>query len=233
MNKRKEAKLNMYRAVEAHCDANPTIVSEVAAFADANTRFKAKIADIVGTTQEKGTVITGIATDKSVSKQSLAEKTVAIADGVYAYAAKNANNELKAEMKITVSSLKKTRDDALAPRCQNVHDKASEILLNLKDYNVNAAKLTDLQAAIDTYFASTVKPRTATSHRKTLNARLKDHFKETDEILLNEMDKLVNTLKPTHPDFVREYFSNREIIDPPSKPRKPKPAKKKDDETPK
>lgn len=233
MDKKKEAKLNMYRAVEAQCDANPTVVSEVTALADAVSRFKTKIAAIVGTTQQKVTVITGITTDKSVSKRSLAEKTSIVADAVYAYAAKNADNELKAEMKISVNQLMKTRDDALAPRCQNVHDKANAIITDLQDYGITAAKLADLQTAIDDYFASTVKPRTATSHRKALNARLNDQFKETDEILLNEMDKLVNTLKPAHPDFVREYESNREVIDPPSRPRPPKPAaEKKDDGTP-
>ncbi len=51
---------------------------------------------------------------------------------------------------------------------------------------------------------------------------------------VNQMDKLISAFKIHNPDFVTEYDSNREIIDPPIKPRKPKTTvNKKDDDKPK
>ena len=55
-----------------------------------------------------------------------------------------------------------------------------------------------------------------------LNANLKTKFKEADQILVNQMDKLMPTFKADDLDFVTEYDSNRVIVDPPTKPKKPK-----------
>ncbi len=60
-----------------------------------------------------------------------------------------------------------------------------------------------------------------------LNENLITLFRETDAILLSQMDKLAASLKKTNPDFAAEYFSNRIIVDPPTKPKKTKPTEEK------
>ncbi len=62
----------------------------------------------------------------------------------------------------------------------------------------------------------------AISTRKTTNLNLVAIIKETDEILSEQMDRLIELFCPDHPDFVQTYESTRIIVDPPTKPKKPK-----------
>ncbi len=214
MNARQEAKLTMYRATEKHCDDNSTIIAAVPAFQTALINFKAKIATITNTAQLKDTPLTGMVVDKSSFKQTLCEMTADIAGVIFAFASATGNQTLKQEVNFTLYKLLKTRDEQLAPRCQNIHARGLENKAALVDYGITNTKLTDLQTAIDNYAAETPKPRTALSQRKTLTANLRQFFKDTDAILTEQMDKLVSNFKAANPDFVSTYETVRIIIDP-------------------
>lgn len=214
MEAKQEAKLTMCRAVEQHCDNNSAIIGLIAAFLTAFNVFKAKIAEIMNATQLADLSLQGITADKSNRKQNLAQMATDIAGIIYAYAVAIGNLTLKQEMNITFSKLIQTRDDQLAPRCQNIHDKGIENLAQLGEYGIKDGNLSALQTAIDEYQAATPKPRTAVSQRKTHNANLRRLFKETDAILKDQMDRLVVNFRTSNPDFVAQYFSNRQIIDP-------------------
>lgn len=127
MNTKQEAKLNMYRATEKHCDDNAAIIASTIAFQNAFNNFKTKIAAIVSTTQQKDLALTGITVDKSSSKQTLCPLMAETAGIIYAFASATANNTLKQEVNFSNTALLKTKDDQLAPRCQNIHDKALPI----------------------------------------------------------------------------------------------------------
>jgi hypothetical protein len=214
MNAKQEAKLKMYRATEKHCDDNATIISSLLAFQSAFTNYKAKIASIISITQQTDLVLTGIATDKSDAKQTLCQIAADIASLIFAYADANKNNTLKQEVNFNLSKLVRTRDDQLAPRCQNIHDKGLANVDALKNFGVDEDKLQVLQTAINTYSAESPKTRTATSSRKTLNANLRQLLRETDAILKNQMDKLVVAFRANNPNFVATYETNRIIVDP-------------------
>jgi hypothetical protein len=215
MNAIQEAKLKMFRATENYCSENAAIIAENIAFQTAFTEFKAKITSIVSTIQTDGVPLTGIAIDKNMMKQTLCERTSEIAGIVYAYAVTIGNHTLKAEVDCPVSSLTRLREDALAPRCQSIHDIAKLNLAELADYGVTLPMLAALQEAITKYSAESPKPRTAIAERKTTTARLAELFDETDAILKDRMDKLVVAFKAEHPDFVRTYEATRRIIKPP------------------
>jgi hypothetical protein len=203
----------MYRATEMHCDENAAIIAAIPAFVAAFNEFKSKIVAISETEQLKVVVIKGIATDKSTAKQALAETALDIANAVYAFAATNSNETLKQEMKFTLSKLAKTRDEEHVPQTQNIHDRGSELINDLKDYGITTAILTELQTAISNYSAVTPKPRTAVSNRKTITANLSRLFKEADAILHDKMDKLIGIFKKNNPDFAATYEATRIIID--------------------
>lgn len=207
----------MYRAVEQHGDENAQVIAANPAFSAAFERFKTNIAAIESLAQQNDARLTGIAEDKNALKQALARQAAEIAGVVFAYASANADHALKQEANFSYSALLKTRDGEIAARCRSIHDLAAARLEALKDYGIRAPNLTRLQTAIDAYAAHSPKPRTAASQRKTALANLTELFKETDQILRDQMDKLIATFNPAHPDFVKTYESNRIIIDPPSK----------------
>lgn len=214
MNAGQEAKLNMYRVVEQYCDDNSAIVSTVLGFQTAVTNFKAKIASLIGSEQLSAVPLTGIALEKTVSKKDLCQLAADVASMVYAFADATSNITLREEVNFPYSKLKETRDDLLAPRCQNICDSGNANMPAVKDYGLTTTILAELQAAITDYAAKTPKPRTAVSNRKTQNANIKALIADTDAVLKNRMDKIVVAFRALHPDFVTGYDSNRIIIDP-------------------
>lgn len=229
MNAKQNAKLNMYRTTVKHLDENDAITAASPAFQTAVNKLKATNTAIAGTAQQKSGALTGIAADKSNAKQTLCQIASTIAGAVSAYASANRSETLKQEMNLPVSTLARSRDEALAPRCQMIHDRADENKDALADYGISRTQLSNLQTAIDNYSAETTKPRTAVTQRKTANVNLAALFKENDDILKNQLDKLVELYRPDHPDFVQTYESARIIVDPPVRPRKSEDAANKVD----
>ena len=214
LDARQEAKLNMYQVVQSLCDANTPIVETNKAFANALIEFKAKIAQIDVGTGLTSLVLTGIAADKSVSKQDLSVIATQIAGLIFAFAAKTGNNTLKQAVNFSTTDISKLKDGEIAPQCQNIHDSGVANLANLADYGVTTAKLDDLQTAINSYTGHVAKPRTAITERATTKANIKQYFKQADAILTEQMDKLVENFKADNPDFVSTYRNARIIIDP-------------------
>ncbi len=209
-----EAKLNMYRVTEQHCDENPSIISQTPAFQTAFTNFKGKIQELLDTTQLADTALEGITVGKTDAKLELAQIAADIAGIIYAYASVEGNEQLKEEVNYAYSILSRTKDDELAPRCNIILARGTTNLVALADYGINQDKLDDLERAINAYSADVPKPRTAKSNRKTQNANIRRIITEADEILKEQMDKLVVTFKAANPDFVETYFNARIIIDP-------------------
>jgi hypothetical protein len=216
MNAQTEAKLTMFQAVADHCEENSGIFAENVAFLTAYNNFKAKLAVIISMAQQADLALTGLAAGKKTSKQELCSLAADIAGIIYAFADATANDALKGEVDYTLSDLLKMKDSLLAPRCQNIHDRGFENKEVLKDYGITTAMLTSLQDTITNYTATIPKPRTALSNRKTLNTNLKELFKEADAILENRMDKLIVVFKAANPDFVKTYFTVRQIVNAPT-----------------
>lgn len=217
LDSRQEAKLNMYDVVRTHCNGNSAIIETNAAFTTAFDEFKTKVAAIESAARISGANLTGIAADKSVSKQDLSRIASQTAGLIYAYAAKNGNNTLKQAVNFSASDLLRLKDAEIAPQSQSIHDKGVENLAALADYGVTAEKLADLQAAINSYAQSVPKPRTAIAERSTVKANIKQLFREADTILVEQLDRLIENFRKDHPDFVSTYKAARKIVDPKSK----------------
>ena len=142
MNATQEAKLNMFRATQKHCNDNPTIVSTIKAFQTAAGTLNTTIASIIATAQQEDLITKGITIDKAEAKKTLCQLAADIAAPIVAYAAATKNNKLLKEVNFTHSDLIRTKDDQLAPRCQNIYDAAKANEAALKDYGITAPQQT-------------------------------------------------------------------------------------------
>ena len=131
---RQEVKRNMYDVVILKCEANLPIITTNTALLAAFDELKAVVANITTAAPLSAAVLTGITADKLVSKTDLSQFTATIAGQIYAYAAKNGNNELKNAVDFSASDLKRLNDGELAPRCQTIHDLCAANIETLKDY---------------------------------------------------------------------------------------------------
>lgn len=214
MTSKQEAKLNMYRATQKHCADNAAIVATIPAFQAAVNALNSKIASIIATSQQEDLVTKGITIDKAEAKKTLCQLAADIAAPIVAFAASSNNNQLLNEVNFSYTELYRTKDDQLAPRCQNIHDAASSNIAALGAYGISAATITTLQSTIDNYQAAVPNPRNAAAQKVTIRTNLKNLIKETDTVLKLQMDKTIVGLKTSNPDFVATYKTNRVILDP-------------------
>lgn len=214
MNAKQEAKVNMYRAVEKHCDDNAAIIATVPAFESTFTNFKTLIADLLGFIKDEDLVTTGITTSKSDAKKNLCTLTGDLAAQVFAFATSTADVKLQSEVDFSVSDLLKTKDDQLGPRCQNIHDRANGNIVALTPFGVTVSSLSDVQSAITLYESKVPGPRNATAQKKTIRQNIKNKIKEIDNLLTKQLDKTVVAFKSSGSDFYNTYKNNRIILDP-------------------
>lgn len=184
------------------------------AFSTAFNSFKSKVAAIIATVQQEDLVTKGVTIDKSEAKKTLCQLAADIAAPIFAFASSTNDNKLKEEVDFSYSDLFKSKDDQLAPRCQNIHDAGTTNLAALAPYGITAATLTTFQTTIDNYQAKVPTPRNAAALKVTIRTNLRNLIKETDKVLKEQMDKPVVGLKTTNPNFVTTYKANRIIIDP-------------------
>lgn len=213
MNAQQEAKLTMSRTTEQILDDNASIVAAVPALVTLIVVFKGVIAAILNASQLAGVNLTGIAADKGSAKNHLALMASDFADIIKSFASATKNATLKQEVNYSYTKLSKMRDEALAPVCRIIHDRAQENLDALRDYGITTQKLALLDAAIDDYAAKSPNTRTAIVNRRAQTANLRILFKQLDEILNDQMDGLMKNFRVSHPDFYNAYLAAREIID--------------------
>lgn len=214
MNANQKAKVNMVKTIVEYCDENTAIIAAVAAFVSALSQVKAKLAVLDENEQFTAVPITGIAADKNDRRKTMTGFGFDVSEMLYAYASSTDNKTLKAEVDYPMSAFTRMRDSEIAVVCRTIYDRGVENVDAAKDFGINTDLLADFLTAIEAYEASLTKPRTAIGKRKTHKANIAELIREIDEILTNQMDKMMSKFRTTHPDFYETYFNLREIIDP-------------------
>lgn len=213
MNKKQENIFSMFLRVEARLDSNLTIVSSLPALAAARTNYKAAIAGIRATDIIATTPVTGVTQDKSEVHDELITACIQQSSVLCAYAETEGNNTLYQEVYKPESDIRTLRDDQLPTYAQLIAQRQTDHLADLGSYGVTAVSIGDFQALITLYTTASPTPRSAINTRKTAVAGLKTQFREVSVFLDKVVDKLVLTFKTTHPEFVEQYFNDRNIFD--------------------
>lgn len=213
MTDRQENKLSMYATVIEVCNANNAVWSGLPAFANALTNFSNTVDAISNTRITQETILTGIAQDKAALREAMARLAERVGNAVVAYASVTNNNALRNKVSYSYSELIRGRDTISADRCRVIYTEATAIVGDLADYGVDAALLTELDAAIVAYTQIITSPRAALTTRKTSTAELKNLFKQADEVLKNQMDTLAKMFRDTAPTFYSNYLNARIIVD--------------------
>lgn len=214
MQRKTEAKLNMYHAVANHCNNNTSITSTIPAFHNAVTLFNTKINSLLNAVRSHAQVLSGIASDKLQAKTTLARQAADIAAAVFAYAASINNYTLKEQVNFSVRKIIRTKDELVASLCFNIHSAASTHVAALASYGITPAKLAGFSNTISNYTSMVSLPRNAVSLRVAYKKEIDTLIRQTDQLLKNQLDKLSLQFKTSHPGFYYAYKSNRIIIDP-------------------
>ena len=212
MDKDQENSLSMFKVVQGTVNNNLSVVSGITGFMTQDGLFNTKVSVIESTRNIQIGDISGFTVEKGMRKAEMITDTLKVSKGVVAFALATNNPGLKEQVDYSKSDLEDERDENVGGMCQIVHDRANENILELGDYNIVAADVTNLQTSIGDYGLVSQLPSQKGDIKQAATALLPTLFRETKDIL-KIMDAIVETLKETEPTFHSEYFNSREIYD--------------------
>lgn len=155
----------------------------------------------------------GAASAKKLALEALSKSGEEIIGAVLAYANEQSLPELAAKMNYAPTDFTSGNARKIVTRANTVHAAATEVLANLADYRITAAKLTAFKKKIDAYDSVKTSPREKIVQRSAANQLLPQLIRTAVGILKDQLDGLMVQFKSDHPNFYEEYFSARAIVD--------------------
>ncbi len=212
MRKTQENKVSMYIAVKNVCEHNAKW-SDIPAFGIAFDQFKSKLGVLQENIRTQTTPIGEFADQKEEIAEDLKEKSMEIAGALFAYASLISDAALKARADFARSDFSRMRDTLVIENAKQILTDAKSISGKLLDYGISEEILNDYSTKIDEYEKTVTSPREAVIERKTATETIPDMMREIDEILDNQMDRIMQRYLSKNPAFYYDYFSAREIMD--------------------
>jgi hypothetical protein len=209
------------------------IWGDITAFKNALDELYVSIAKIHEIeTQQIDALSKGATQDKADIKGTLISLILKIGGIIYVYAFENGNKELTAKMNLNKSQLFRLDGNSLLATAYEIIAKANEISSDLANYGITKEDLQGLEKCTEDFDARIVKPRTIITEHKLHTTNLTQVFIETDSILYDKLDKLINLFKISDPDFYLSYKNARNVINlSPRKKKKETDEEKTDEKT--
>jgi hypothetical protein len=213
MNKQQENKLTMYEAVSAVLEKHASTVSSFASLATAKTDMTELLQKVKAKGRNKKEATAGKTKNKEQAREVLIEALLRVASPLYSFGRRTKNTEAAAIADVKESALQRLRDTDLAARATSIHGQASEHLGSLGNFGITVETLADLQAKIGGFSAALADREAGVAERIGATAALSDLFKEMDNLLRDELDRLVLLTRGSSDAFHREYFAARVVKD--------------------
>ncbi|MEO7309647.1 MAG: carboxypeptidase regulatory-like domain-containing protein [Chitinophagaceae bacterium] len=221
MNSLQDSKLNMYTTVlkQFTDDSSPTLAarkSSVSALSDVIAALNGKVEAIKTMQALQTAATTGITQDKAVVRANLAALSAALAAGVFAYASEVKNNTMKEKVNYSFSDLIHAKDDQLPAIAKVIITTANENLAALGAYEITAASIGLVQDTLDQFQSASPSTRHALGKRVSYRKNLEQLFKETDDLVKNRLDKIMQAMVLSDSNSVANYRSNRLVVSAPT-----------------
>jgi hypothetical protein len=213
MTNRQKNKRTMYKAVTAFFAKWKTVMRSILAFAEEETRYYSLLDDIDAKAGERDNAGAGTYTARDAASESLIDLLLAVGAGLVSYASKKKLTDVKEIAKLKPSKLERLADVELKVKAKAIYDLAVQYATDLAAYNVSAEKIAALQSAITTFTKASEAIAGGASGTSGAVKSLKDLFLETDDLIKDQFDNFVRTLKTTQPQLFAEYLTARRIHD--------------------
>jgi hypothetical protein len=213
MNKRQENKFTMYEGMSTLFRTNTETVNSVQMLKDSVDEFGATVTAIRTKSEEVSNASTGKTAVKSQAEDNLIAVLLPMASGLYVYAKKQNNSELKEKAKLTESQLRNVRDTALAAKGDIIASLAEAHVADLVPAGITAAMIGDLKVKVQAYLDALGARESGVAERIGARTSMEDLFAKADEILEEEIDPAMQLIRTSNPQFYNEYFTLRVVKD--------------------
>jgi len=186
-------------------------VENLPGFSENNSVFEEGISQIKATAELQQFKKTGITESKRLLRASLVIQGEDISHKMVAYATNTNNSVLQKEVWYTKSELNRATDTDLRNMAQCIYDRAYENVAQLEAYGITEAVLSSFKAAINLFDESIPAVREGTNTKRGYTVQLENLFKDT-EAALDRIDRIVEIIRLTEPEFYLGYRSARAIV---------------------
>jgi hypothetical protein len=204
--------ITMFETTLVILDKNQNAWRNMRAFDDAVTRAKDGTANLRTKTGKQQSPTEGVTGEKAQVRDDLEEKLLVTASAVAAFAAKNADPALAAQVEVNRSLLDRLPASDLVQTAQRVINAVTDHFEALADYGVTDGNKKELEDAATLFANKKESPREAVVGRKVETLSLPEAINRVRSIFRNEIDKLMTAFKKPEPDFYNAYFVARTIV---------------------
>ncbi len=203
--------MRMFKTTNEVLISNQPIVNQIGGLVlagvdlnDLVLRIELKNAEIERTTQ-------GITKNKHMARVAMQTKAQLIANRVMAWANSVEDNEHYATMSELIGGITVASDSICYTRCMNVANVAEGVLIELVNWKVVLADITDLKAKCAAFNALMITASVVEAEINTAIKVLDAMLKEGKKLMSQRIDKVVKSMKTDEFSFVAEYFAARRV----------------------
>jgi hypothetical protein len=212
MNKQFNNKNQMINSVDKVCTTYRAAWETNVAFTEAYGNLKQISNDITVTQTESNASTIGVTTDKNVLHDLVCEETFLIASGIFAYASRTNNFILRDKVNYTEPELAATRQSELARISREVLSQAQQNLPALEPYGITSTETEAFRDLVARYEVAIPETRAVVSARMAAAEKLASLFNQADDLLKNQLDRLVEPMRRTAPEFYNTYQNARNVV---------------------
>ena len=203
----------MYRSTVELLEKNTTKTASLPAFEVSFGKFGTLVDQIGDKEKERMGKTSGKANARDECEDALVLGTVIVSSALTAYANSIGNAQLKAAVKVSESQLRYARTNEQLNLAKMVLDLATANLAALGPFGVTQAILEDLKARIAAYDAATKQVSSGMAERVGARTAVSDLFIQADQILKDELDRMMQFFRVSAPEFYNDYRAARVIRD--------------------
>jgi hypothetical protein len=213
MNKKQENKLTMYEGLLVLLQLNSARTQAIAGLADRVTEFAGFVSAIKSKWVEVDIASVGKVAAKYDAQEVLIAALVPACAALYVLGRTQNNMEIRGRTNISETKLHGMRDTELATFSAALADLATENAPALEPLGFDAEKLAALKTKVETYGVSIGAQEVGVTDRKGARTTMNELFDEVDELLHEEVDRLMEVLRPLEAELCNKYFSARVVKD--------------------
>jgi hypothetical protein len=213
MSENEKNKLLMYETVITYLQENKDIISTYPSFPDALSKLKKAINEIKIKDIELTSNVLGKTIFVNSAKEDLIFTIIPITISIYNFAKEKNNIELKEKTRLTQSYYTRLRNIELVEQSLAIEHFTKKYLHGLIKYGITKNSVLELNTkilkfknALNTFNNNLI---TLSSNSKTIS--LIDQFAEADNVMVNQIDKLVEPLNLENEEFYKDYLAIRSM----------------------
>lgn len=214
MNKKQSNRLRMLIGVSAYLAENTEIVTEIPEMSAAKNNLDGIISDINYNLNVSNTALFGKTEDKLTAHADVIKYVMALTGGLYAWAIKTGNNEIKSAANLSRSDFGKIRESEFAIVVKDLversKEKAKDDSQELADFGVTEELITILENYLENYSSALGKREAYFGKRTGAVRSLKELFSDSINALA-VLDKFAVLQSLKHKTFYHEYLVVRRI----------------------